>query len=165
MSGIKLDLTVYLSFPISGYDYESLAEYVRETKEFLQHCGYKVIHPLACKADTLAGKTNLSNQEDDYQSNLTTNRAIFARDKFSVQKCDIVYVNTFGRINPSLGCTAEIIWAEVFNKFVVYNTEKVFGGERREAPKPHAFVQQAIGVWFEGHEESLQYLKKFINQE
>lgn len=136
----------YLSFPMSTRNFNDLEAYVLETKEQLELYGYEVLHPLTGTSFLRSSVIT----HNGYQHPEATDRACFARDKSFVQMCDVVYLNCEDSEKPSTGCLYELAWAEVYNKQIVLACPH----------EQHAFIKQSIGVQFDSHSKSMEYLRK-----
>ena len=139
-------MKIYLSFPMSGQNFNDLEDYVALAKAELRCYGYEVLHPLTATSylrdQTIA--------HSGYLEPEATDRAIFSRDKAFVQLADIVYVNNMGFEKLSTGCTFELAWAEMLNKQVILACEH----------EQHAFIKQSVGIQFETHMKAMLYLEK-----
>jgi nucleoside 2-deoxyribosyltransferase len=99
--------TVYLAGPIAGCTEGEAKDWRAYVDDGLSQYGIKGISPLRC--EPLHGKTyNVSYQDPKYG----TERAIFFKNKFDLERCDMMLAylpqKTFG---ASIGTLAEISWA------------------------------------------------------
>ena len=131
---------------MTSRSFNDLETYVLETKAQLESYGYDVLHPLT--ATSLLRSSVIAHT--GYQHPEATDRACFSRDKAMVQLADVIYCNCVDFQKPSTGCLYELAWAEVYNKQVVLACPH----------EQHAFVKQSIGIQFETHSESMNYLRK-----
>lgn len=131
---------------MTNRNFNDLETYVLETKAQLESYGYEVLHPLT--ATSFLRSSVIENT--GYKNPEATDRAIFSRDKAMVQLADVVYCNCVEFQKPSTGCLYELAWAEVYNKQVVLACPH----------EQHAFVKQSIGIQFDSHPESVEYLRK-----
>jgi nucleoside 2-deoxyribosyltransferase len=72
-----------------------------------------------------------------YSLPIVSNRGILARDRFDVQRCDVIFVNLLGAQRISIGTCIEIGWGHLLQKPVVAVMEP---GNIHE----HAMVLEAI---------------------
>lgn len=147
-------MKVYLAGPITGLSYEEVVESLHLAKEVLEGAGYEVLSPMT-------GKGHLRNEiefkAEGYGNPLSTNHAIFERDRWMVQICDVILADfTNGRTRVSIGTVTEIAWGALLGKHVVAVLPTEDNIHR------HAFVLEAADVIFPSREEALQYLEKFI---
>lgn len=145
--------TIYLAHYISGYGYDEVVKYFKNTSTELKKMGYDVLHPMT-------GKEYLRNEikfkAEGYNHPLSNNHSIVERDRWMVNQSDIVYCNLVGAKLVSIGSMFEIAWARMLGKFIILSMEK-------ENIHQHAFVIENASVVYETHEEALQLLEKMIN--
>lgn len=145
-------MKIYLAGPISGRGYtEVVGRYAEKTKK-LKEFGFDVLCPMT-------GKTYLRNEikfrEEGYVNfPVSTNHAIFERDKWMVSSCDIILAdlsNSGDRV--SIGTTMELAWASLLGKhsIAIIPAENVHR---------HAFVLEAADIVFETEEDAYTYLEK-----
>lgn len=146
----KVEMKIYLAHPVSGYSYEKVAEYFRETAKRLKSIGYGVFYPLIDKGVL---RNELKYRAEGYQNPLSTNHAVIERDRWMVQLSDIVFVYLKGVKDVSIGCMMELAWAHLLGKHTIVVMEK-------ENIHNHAFVLEAADIVFENFEEAMFYLEK-----
>lgn len=145
-------MTIYLAGPISGKGYDEVVDKYKEVSPILIHMGYKVLCPMV-------GKKHLRN-ETDFQAHgfkypVSSNHAIFERDKWMVDQCDIVLCD----LSPSgdrvsIGSIMELAWASMLGKHTLVVMQE--GNIHR-----HAFVIEAADIVFEVRDDALKYLNDF----
>ena len=145
-----MNLTVYLSGPITGQTFEKAEDWRTETASRLRAAGFHVLDPLR-------GKSFLSHQvkpigDKPYpRSNPTlSDKALLRRDKLDVLSSNIVLVNLTDTQQVSIGTMFEIAWAEDHNKLVIVALPK-------DSPfHNHAFVRESA-VIFSTLDEAVRY--------
>ena len=147
------NLTVYMAFYITGQTYDYITTYVEHTKTNLEKFGYSVLHPMTAKESL---RTELVMKAEGYKEPTATNHAIFERDKWMVQQCDIVYCNltTIPKDQTprvSIGAMMEIAWASLLGKHTVLAVNHEIYN--------HAFVKEAADIIFNNHLDALRYLR------
>jgi nucleoside 2-deoxyribosyltransferase len=150
---MKIGDTVYLCGPMTGWEYDDCNDWRIDAKKRLEASGYFVISPLRGK-DYLQGHGPLveTNQQGPY----STNPAIKRRDKWDVERCDIILANLTGAKKASIGSCYEMAWGEEFNKFVLVALDE-------DNPHNHAFVLECASLVLPTYEECLQYLLNVAN--
>ena len=149
-------MKIYCVKPISGESGDYVFKYYEIIRKTLSHIGYDVLTPLYGKSKL---RTELEFKAHGYENDpLTTNHAIFGRDKFFVQQSDILFANFLGATRVSIGSIMEIAIGYMLGKQIVTVMEK-------DNIHQHAFVLEASTIVFEDYEESLRYLKEIQNQE
>jgi len=113
---------IYLAGPISGLDFEESADWRQYVLERLDP-QIEGLSPLR-KKEYLKGQGVLSGQFPDWP--LSTQRGIYARDRFDCHRADVVLVNFLdlatddnGKQRVSIGTVMEIAWAAQNNTPVV----------------------------------------------
>lgn len=82
-------------------------------------------------------------------------QGIFRRDRWDVERADVVLAYLAGAKAVSIGAMFELAWAWAAGKFVVVVMEPT-------NPHNHAFVRQAASVIFEKLDDALGYLTKTL---
>lgn len=101
-------MLVYLAGPITGLSYEGCIDWRQQAIDHLKHFGIQSLSPLRSK-DYLLGETTVADSYDDKV--LSSQRGIYARDKFDCFRADAVLVNMLGAKRVSIGTVMEIAWA------------------------------------------------------
>jgi len=148
-------LKIYCVRSISGRSPDEVFDYYQKTQKTLTDYGYDVLVPLY-------GKNQLRCEKEfkaaDYRSPVSTNAAIFGRDKWMVLQADIIYATFVGVPAISIGSCFELAWASDHNKHIVIVMEK-------ENIHRHAFVIEAAHIVLESEQEALDYLRKLAQKE
>jgi len=150
-----MSLKIYCVHPISGLSADEVFEYYSRTQKILTESGFDVFIPMFGKANL---RTELKFKASDYRSPLSTNKAIFSRDKWMVQQSDILYANLLGSKIVSIGSVMELAFGNLQGKQIILVMEK-------DNIHQHAFVIEAASIIFETEEEALDYLHKLSNKQ
>jgi len=146
--------SIYCVHPISGLSADDVFTYYTDIKNRLSE-NYNVMIPMTGKASL---RCELEFRGEGYQDNpLTTNHAIFERDRWMVTQSDVIYANLKGATDRvSIGSMFELAWASYLGKYVVLVMDK-------ESIHRHAFVMEAADVIFEDEETAEAYLEKLAD--
>ncbi len=147
---------IYLGKSITGRTPQEVFSYYEKMKKELSEIGLMVLHPLVGKGDF---KNDSVFTAGDYKnkSPVSSNHAIKNRDQFMVKYCDIVLINLLDTTKVSIGCVAELAWANLLGKHTILCMER---GNIHE----HAFVFECADIIFETLAEAKEYLQTFVNQ-
>ena len=149
-------MKIYCVKPISGETGLAVFNYYDRIRKTLMDIGYHVLTPLYGKGEL---RTELEFKSHGYDNNpLTTNHAIFGRDKFFVQQSDILFANFLGASRVSIGSIMEIAIGHMLGKQIVIVMEK-------DNIHMHCFVLEAATIIFETEESAIKYLREIQNQE
>jgi len=117
--------SVYLAGPISGLEFEDGESWRQEAINYLAECNIDAFSPLR-KKDYLKGEGHLTGFYNDWP--LSTQRGIYARDRYDCHRVDLVLANLHsevcgiednGKQKVSIGTVMEIAWAAQNNTPVV----------------------------------------------
>lgn len=112
---------VYLAGPITGLSYDGTTQWRQVAINYLDQFGIRGLSPMRSK-DYLVGTTTI---EDTYEGSvMSSQRGIYARDKFDCHRADLVLVNMLGAKRVSIGTVMEIAWATANNTPIVLIMEK-----------------------------------------
>jgi hypothetical protein len=132
-------------------------DYYNDTKAVLMTMGFDVLIPMYGKGRR---KTETNNFEAEGCTDfpLSTDHAIFTRDRWMVGQADILFADMTGSTKASIGSIMELAWGSMLNKHIVLvlpenNVHK------------HAFVLQAASVVFPTRVGALEYLTALIGKE
>ena len=142
-------IKVYAAGPMANID----AAYARSWRSLLQlNVGNKaqIISPTR-------GSEHLEfySMLGEGDSPLRTSKGLTTRDRFDVQRCDIVFANFLGATKPSLGTCIEFGWADAFGKPVIAVMDKT-------NPHQHAMMNEIAGYIVPTLEEGIQVLKGML---
>lgn len=134
-------MLVYLAGPISGTSYEISTDW-RERFRWL-------IRPHVALSP-MRGKSYLSSEaaiKDSYDTPLSCARGIITRDRWDVQRCEVLVANLLDAQRVSIGTVMEIAWADAYRKPVIVVME---AGSLHD----HAFIREVAGFWLLTLEEA-----------
>jgi nucleoside 2-deoxyribosyltransferase len=146
-------MKIYLAGPISGLGYDEVVGKYKEKANVLRDMGYDILCPMT-------GKTYLRNElklkAGGYGYPVSTNHAIFERDRWMVSTADIILAdlsNSGDRV--SIGTMMELAWTAMLGKhtLIVLPEENIHR---------HAFVLEAGDIIFTTLDEAFAYLGDFI---
>ena len=141
--------TIYLAGPISGKSYhEVVSRYAVKIQE-LRKMGYRTLSPMTAKGYL---RNDVKLKAVGYDNPVSTNHAIVNRDKWMVEKSDIVLADLTNAVEVSIGTVMELAWAFHFGKHVI-----VIMGESNI--HQHAFVLEAAHIVFPKLEDAYNYLE------
>jgi nucleoside 2-deoxyribosyltransferase len=146
-------MKIYLAGPISGLGYDEVVDAYKEKSLYLRQIGYEVLCPMTGKAYL---RNELEFRASGYNSPVSTNHAIFERDKWMVSNCDIVLAelsNSGTRV--SIGTMMELAWANMLGKHTI-------GVMQFDNIHRHAFVLESCDIVFETIQEAYKYLDDLI---
>ena len=144
-------MKIYTAAPISGYGAEEVFGYFDGITKTLREMGYTPLCPMTGK-DYMRCEREFRAQ--GYGQPLSTNHAIFERDRWMVTQCDIVLMNLTMAKEVSIGCMMELAWASLLGK----NTIVVMADGN---PHQHSFVLEAADIVLPTLKDALDYLEKF----
>jgi len=144
--------SIYCAGPISGQGYDEVVGYYKKIVGKLSKMGFDVLYPMC-------GKSYLRNEiefkAEGYEHPLSTNHAILRRDRWMIEKADVIYVNLVrGAERVSIGTVAEMGMAHAL------------GGKHVVTVLPddnihnHSFVLEMSDVVFKTEDEAEEYLGK-----
>ena len=131
-------MRVYLSGPISGKDYEGATSWRDYATRYLSGYNIETLDPMRGKA-SLQGQGTIEDQPT-VGGALVQDAAIFRRDHWDVERCDVMLVNlSEAKKRVSIGTCFELAWAWLYRKVVVLVLPE---GTIHE----HAFIRQAVSM-------------------
>ena len=117
---MKHHFGVYLAGPITGLDHSGCTEWRQYVIDNLPQ-GIEGYSPMRAK-QYLNDAGVLDGSYEDFP--LSTQRGIYARDRFDCTRLDAVLVNLLGAKKVSIGTVMEIAWAADNNKPIVLVMEE-----------------------------------------
>lgn len=147
-------MKIYLTKPMKGHSYEEVVGYYDEVQPILESQGWTVLNPMTGKS-YLKGEKSFKGH--NYTQSLSSDHAIFVRDRWMVRQADALLVNLLNTKDVSIGTMFEMAWASD-EKHVVTIMDK-------DNIHWHAFVLQASHVVYETLGEALDYLAKLAKGE
>jgi len=148
-------MKIYISRPISGCSYDDVVSWYEDTAKELRASGYDILMPMTGKKSL---RTEIKFKSHGYGNPTSTNHAIFERDKWMTENCDIFITYLTSADIVSIGSMMELAWASLLGKHTI-----VIIGE--ENIHKHAFVLEAADIVLPDYESAMDYLKTFIKQE
>lgn len=101
--------SVYLAGPIRGLSFDDSEGWRQRAGDALVACGVVVLSPLRHKS-YLRGETDLADTYDWHI--LSQQRSIVTRDRFDVNRADVLLVNLLDARQVSIGTMMELAWAD-----------------------------------------------------
>jgi len=111
---------IYLAGPIAELDYDNATSWRQQVIDSLDP-SIKGLSPLRGK-EYLKDKGTLVGTFDEWP--LSTQRGIYARDKFDCLRSDLLFVNLLGTKKVSIGTVMEISWAAQNNTPIILMREE-----------------------------------------
>lgn len=114
---------VYLAGPITGLSYGESVDWRDEAMGLLRHGPRPLrgLSPMRAKS-YLAGERRITGSYED--TALSSKKGITARDRWDVERCDVVLMNLLGAESVSIGTMIEAGWADSYRKPVVLVIEE-----------------------------------------
>jgi nucleoside 2-deoxyribosyltransferase len=109
---------VYLAGPITGLSWNGATSWrVYASTQFVRH-SIEAVDPLRGK-HYLSGEKSIALNYDEHA--MSTSKAITSRDRFDVERCDLVLANFLGSDphRTSVGTVVELGWADAFRTPVI----------------------------------------------
>jgi len=150
-----MSLKIYVSRPICGCSYPEVVGWYDQTIKKLRKMGYSVYHPMTNKK---ALRTETEFKAHGYGNPESTNHAIFERDRWMTENCDVFITYLANAQIVSIGSMMELAWASLLGKHTIVVIDK-------ENIHEHAFVLEAADLVLPTYEEAMKYLRSFISQE
>lgn len=142
-------MKVYLAGSITGKSYEEVMSIFNYKADKLRSMGYDILSPMTGKAYL---RTETTLKPDGYLNPVSTNHAIFERDKWMVNNSDIVLadLSECGE-RVSIGTMMELAWANMLGKHTILIMQP-------DNIHVHAFVKEAADIIFDSVTSALAYL-------
>lgn len=137
-------MRIYLAGPIAGLTYEGCTGWRDEVAAELYR--FMCYSPMRGKG-YLKEVGEIGTQR--YQQVLSTDKAIYVRDRMDVLEADLVICNLLGATKASIGTMFELAWASLNNIPVIGIMEKE--GNVHD----HPFVREAVGFRVETLREAM----------
>lgn len=148
-------MLVYLAGPITGLSYDNCVDWRNQAIEHFKDFGIKGISPLRGKS-YLQNETSVADHYDEnihpIAAAMSSQRGIYARDKFDCLRADIVLVNMLGAKRVSIGTVMEIAWA------AQNNTPIVLVMEDQGNPHEHSMLREACAFRVNNLEDALHII-------
>lgn len=148
-------MKIYCAHAISGRSKSEIVDYYKKVVNELREQGYDVYHPIV---EVNYIRNDISEKDQPKVISPTvTNHSIKERDKWMVRQCDVIFCDLTGTNKVSIGCVAEIAWADAWGKHVVVAMEK-------DNLHRHAFIEEIATVVFDTYDNSMDYLDDLIKR-
>lgn len=144
---------VYLAGPMTGYLPEEARNWRRYTAWELAKFKVRCLSPMR-DTDLLAADQPIIAQ--GYESFMTCDRAVVARDLFDLRRCDVVLVNFLGASRVSFGTAWEMGAARMVDKPIVVCMEP--SGN----PNAHALCNQSGGYMVGSLDDGIACVKSLL---
>lgn len=148
-------MKIYVSRPISGCSYEDVVGWYDKAHKEFESMGYKVLQPMTGKK---ALRNEIKFKAHGYGTPSSTNHAIFERDKWMTEQCDVFITYLAEADIVSIGSMMELAWASLLGKHTIAVMKD--GNIHK-----HAFVLEAADIVLPTYEDAILYLSSFINQD
>jgi nucleoside 2-deoxyribosyltransferase len=150
--------TVYLAGPIAGLNYDGATWWREYAASYLEDFDIKALSPMRAKqylrdVETFSGNCGAESS----MGPLSGARAVVARDRFDVERCNVLLVNLLGAERVSIGTMFEIAWAHQRHTPVVLVME-ADGSNIHE----HAFVTEAAGFRVATLDEGIAVVRAIV---
>lgn len=143
-------LKIYTVGPITGKSGKAVIQHFNEKKAILSDMGYEVYSPMT-------GKEYLADEEEvksgGYTQPLSTDQAIFHRDRWMVGTVDVILADLSHAKNVSIGSMFELAWGNLLRKQVIVVLPE-------NSVHDHSFVRQSATIIFHDIEDAYDYLKE-----
>lgn len=110
--------TVYLAGPITGLSYNGTTEWRQFAIDILKQYNIQGLSPMRAK-EFLKDRVTIEDTPELEDHVLSSQRGIYARDKFDCHRADLLIVNMLGAKKVSIGTVMEIAWAAAVNTPIV----------------------------------------------
>ncbi len=145
-------MIIYLVGSISGQSYNEVMVRLSTARTIYENMGYTVWSPMTGK-DYL--RTELKFKKHGYKYPQSTNHAIFERDKWMVQNCDILLADfRSSKGVVSIGSCMELAWGALLEKHIVTILPE-------DDIHNHAFILEASDIVFNDVGDAHLYMEKF----
>lgn len=144
-------MKIYIAHQITGLTFDEVVGYYNGMGVLLKSYGYEVLCPMTAKG-FLRTDENERFKPKDYHYPVSTNHAIAERDKWMVERCDVLYCDFTGSQKALIGCIFELAWAHLWGKHTVTVIPE---GNIHQ----HAFILEASDIVFQDTGDAIQYLK------
>jgi len=111
-------MAVYLAGPITGLTYGECTDWRQCAIADLAASGIVGISPMRCK-EFLAKVGVIHGGDHGDHLGIARPSGYITRDRFDVQRCDVVLINLLGAKTVSIGTMVEIGWADACRKPIV----------------------------------------------
>jgi nucleoside 2-deoxyribosyltransferase len=139
---------IYLAGPITGYSYEQTVGWRNDVTKALGD-DFLCFSPMRHK-EHLQNETSIKDTHDEHI--MSTQRSIFGRDMYDVQRSDALFVNLLGATRVSIGTIMELTLAWYLRHPVIICMED-------DNVNQHAMVRESTPWVVRSVEEGISVLK------
>jgi len=143
-------MKIYIAHQITGLTFQQVVNYYGKMKYILGDF-YEILCPMTAKGFLRTDEKERFKPKD-YKNPISTNHAIFERDKWMVSNCDVLYCDFTGSEKALVGCLFELAWASLLGKHTVTVIPEANIHQ-------HAFILEASDICFKETDEAISYLK------
>lgn len=144
--------SIYLAGPISGCSYDT-------TVGWRDHITTHIDPRIQCFSP-MRFKSYLKDEKaiaDSYETTaFSSQRGLFARDRYDVEQCDLLFVNLLEAKIASIGTVAEIAWGHILHKPIVLIMEA--SGNIHD----HAFIREMCPFRVDSIDEGIQVTERCL---
>ncbi len=144
-------MKIYVAHQITGLTFDQVVDYYNWATLTFTDMGYEVLHPMTAKGFLRTDELERFKPKD-YKNPISTNHAIFERDKWMVSNCDVFYCDFTGSEKALIGCLFELAWAALLGKHTITVVPD-------KNIHQHAFILEASDMVFEQEIDALGYLE------
>lgn len=158
-----MSFKVYLAGPITGKTYGTATDWRESVSVYLSQFGIETLSPMRGKdfiLKQIGGTEAILNQT--YESPLSKQKAIVARDRHDVMTADAVLFNLLpyavsvnGCPQASIGTCVEFGWCDAFRKLAVV----VLDETDKQNPHSHAFLKEIASFMVPTLDEALEIIR------
>ena len=147
-----MKMKMYVAHQITGLTFDEVVDYYDFVREHFEPLGFEILCPMTAKGYLRVEQDGKQFKATGFKNPISTNHAIFERDKWMVQNCDVFYCDFTGSEKATMGCLFELAWAAQLGKHTII---VVPPGNIHH----HAFVLEAADICFETTDKALDYLQ------
>lgn len=147
-------MKIYVAHQITGLTFNDVVDYYKSIKSDLEKMGYTVLCPMTAKGYLRTDEKERFKPKD-YKNPISTNHAIYERDKWMVGCCDVLYCDFTSSEKALIGCLFELAWASLLGK----HTVTVIPNENIHQ---HAFILEASDICFNNPLAAMNYFSYLI---
>ena len=141
-------MKIYLARSISGLSYAEVMEEYGKTVFKLEGL-YEILNPMTAKGHLKSEVAFAAYGK--YVHPVSVGHAIYERDKWMVQSCDVLLADLSGTTKVSIGVMMELAWAALLGKHTVLILPE-------ENIHTHTFVRESADIVFSEYDEAIDYL-------
>ena len=150
-------MKIYLAGPITGLNFDGATSWRDHVTEQLHPYGIECLSPLRSKV-YLSEEENIG---DSYEHiPLSSQKGITTRDRWDVERCDIMLANLAGAHDRvSIGTMIEFGWADAYRKPVIFVLDQMGQGVN---PHDHSMAREIAGFIVPTMEKGVELCKAML---